>query len=120
MAVVAGTRILARPSVFAEHRGKTESNIPRGLTILKQTGRFITRNITDASDHKLPSSGARLQDLLHSIGTMTVTAPSDGVVHDGHDHGEGDHGDGDKDESDGATGWTVFAGAVAAVVAAAF
>ncbi len=43
--------------------------------------------------------------------------------HDGHDHGdgdhgEGDHGDGDKDESDGATGWTVFAaGAVAAVLA---
>jgi hypothetical protein len=42
---------------------------------------------------------------------------SDHDDHDGHDHGEGDHGDGDKDESDGATGWTVFAGAVAAALA---
>ena len=63
MAVVAGIRILARPSVFAEaprQKGKTESNFPRGLTILKQTGRYITQNITDAFDHKFAQQWCKL------------------------------------------------------------
>ena len=53
MTAVAGLRLLARPWFLRRHRGKTESNFPRGLTILKQTGRYITQNITDAFDHKL-------------------------------------------------------------------
>ena len=59
MTAVAGLRLLAA-CFLRGTEANTESNFPRGLTILKQTGRYITQNITDAFDHKFAQQYCKL------------------------------------------------------------